>query len=69
VIGPSGAMRLLVATRPVDFRKGAEGLAALFREDRHTRAAQKAGFKPEQIVSLVLAGSAAFPRSRRLSCP
>jgi transposase len=32
VIGPSGAMRVLVATRPVDFRKGAEGLAALFRD-------------------------------------
>jgi transposase len=25
-------MRVLVATRPVDFRKGAEGLAALFRD-------------------------------------
>jgi hypothetical protein len=26
VIGPTGAVRVLVATRPVDFRKGAEGL-------------------------------------------
>jgi transposase len=33
VIGPTGAVRVLVATRPVDFRKGAEGLAALVRED------------------------------------
>lgn len=32
MIGPSGAVRVLVATRPVDFRKGAEGLAALVRE-------------------------------------
>jgi transposase len=32
VIGPSGAVRVMVATRPVDFRKGAEGLAALVRE-------------------------------------
>jgi transposase len=32
VIGPTGAVRVLVATRPVDFRKGAEGLAALVRE-------------------------------------
>jgi hypothetical protein len=32
VIGPSGAVRVLVATKPVDFRKGAEGLAALVRE-------------------------------------
>ena len=32
VIGPSGAVRVLVATRPVDFRKGAEGLAALVRD-------------------------------------
>lgn len=32
MIGPSGAVRVLVATRPVDFRKGAEGLAQLVRE-------------------------------------
>lgn len=32
MIGPSGAIRVLVATKPVDFRKGAEGLAALVRE-------------------------------------
>jgi transposase len=33
VIGPTGAVRVLVATKPVDFRKGAEGLAALVREE------------------------------------
>jgi len=33
VIGPTGAVRAMVATRPVDFRKGAEGLAALVREE------------------------------------
>jgi len=32
MIGPTGAVRVLVATRPVDFRKGAEGLAALVRD-------------------------------------
>jgi transposase len=32
VIGPSGNIRVMVATKPVDFRKGAEGLAALVRE-------------------------------------
>jgi len=32
MIGPSSAVRVLVATKPVDFRKGAEGLAALVRE-------------------------------------
>jgi transposase len=32
VIGPTGAVRVMVATQPVDFRKGAEGLAALVRE-------------------------------------
>jgi len=32
VIGLAGTVRVLVATRPVDFRKGAEGLAALVRE-------------------------------------
>jgi len=34
MIGPTGAVRVMVATRPVDFRKGAEGLAALVREMR-----------------------------------
>jgi transposase len=32
VIGPTGGVRVMMATRPVDFRKGAEGLAALVRE-------------------------------------
>jgi transposase len=32
MIIPSGAVRVLVATRPVDFRKGIEGLAAVVRE-------------------------------------
>ncbi len=32
MIGPSGTLRVMVATRPVDFRKGTDGLAALVRE-------------------------------------
>jgi transposase len=32
MIGPTGAVRVMVATRPVDFCKGAEGLAALVRD-------------------------------------
>ncbi len=32
MIGPTGAVKVMVATRPVDFRKGAERLAALVRE-------------------------------------
>ena len=32
VIGPTGAVRVMVATKLVDFRKGAEGLSALVRE-------------------------------------
>jgi transposase len=32
VIAPPGGARVLVATRPVDFRKGAEGLAALVKD-------------------------------------
>jgi transposase len=36
VIGPSGNVRVMVATKPVDFRKGAEGLAALVRETMRT---------------------------------
>lgn len=32
MIGPTGAVRVMVATSPVDFRRGAEGLAALVRE-------------------------------------
>jgi transposase len=36
LIGPSGNVRVLVAMKPVDFRKGAEGLAALVRETMRT---------------------------------
>jgi transposase len=32
VIGPAGTVRVMVATKPVDFRKGMEGLAAVVRE-------------------------------------
>lgn len=32
MIGPSGHVRVMVATKPVDFRKGAEGLAGLVRD-------------------------------------
>jgi transposase len=32
VIAPPGGARVLVATKPVDFRKGAEGLAALVKD-------------------------------------
>lgn len=32
MIGPSGAVRVMMATRPVDFRKGIDGLSALVRE-------------------------------------
>ncbi len=34
MIGPTGTVRVMMATRPVDFRKGADGLAALVRETR-----------------------------------
>ena len=36
MIGPSGTVRVLVATKPVDFRKGADGLAALVRDTMGT---------------------------------
>ncbi len=32
MIGPAGAVRVMMATRPVDFRKGVDGLAALVRD-------------------------------------
>ncbi len=32
MIGPTGTVRVMMATKPVDFRKGAEGLEALVRE-------------------------------------
>ncbi len=35
-IGPTGSVRVMMATRPVDFRKGADGLAALVRETMGT---------------------------------
>ena len=36
MIGATGAARVFVATRPVDFRKGADGLAALVRDMMQT---------------------------------
>ena len=36
MIGPTGAVRVMMATKPVDFRKGAEGLAALVRDGMKT---------------------------------
>ena len=36
MIGPTGAVRVMVATKAVDFRKGAEGLATLVRETMRT---------------------------------
>jgi transposase len=35
-LGPTGALRVMVATRPIDFRKGSDGLAALVREVMQT---------------------------------
>ncbi len=32
-VGPSGGVRVLIATKPVDFRKGANGLAALIKDE------------------------------------
>jgi transposase len=32
MIGPTGTVRVLMATKPIDFRKGADGLAALVRD-------------------------------------
>ena len=32
-IGPAGGVRVLMATKPVDFRKGANGLAALIKDE------------------------------------
>jgi transposase len=36
VIGPTGQVRVLVASKPVDFRKGMDGLAALVKEQLRT---------------------------------
>ena len=35
MIGPPGGVKVLIATTPVDFRKGMDGLAALVREELH----------------------------------
>lgn len=43
MIGPSGTVRVMVATKPVDFRKGMEGLAMLVRE--HMKADRKRRFQ------------------------
>jgi transposase len=36
VILPSGPVRVLIATKPVDFRKGMDGLAAFVKEELRT---------------------------------
>ena len=36
MIVPGSSLRVIVAVRPVDFRRGAEGLAALVRETMKT---------------------------------
>ena len=45
MIGPTGAVRVMVATKPVDFRKGAEGLAALVRETDGRRSVLRRGLR------------------------
>lgn len=35
MIAPTGQVRVLMATKPVDFRKGMDGLAALVKEQLH----------------------------------
>ena len=41
MIVPSGAVRVLVATQPMDFRKGMDGIAALVRERLVERSVQR----------------------------
>ena len=36
MILPSGPVRVLIATKPVDFRKGMDGLAAFVKEELRT---------------------------------
>ena len=48
MIGPSGTVRVMVATKPVDFRKGAEGLATLVQRAAIIRiAGQRPGVQHE----------------------
>ncbi|MCW2319031.1 hypothetical protein M2322_004600 [Rhodoblastus acidophilus] len=53
MIGPSGAVRVMVATKPVDFRKGAEGLATLVREAMAAihSAALSMSFAPSGLIA------------------
>ncbi|NNU35164.1 hypothetical protein G9X64_01295 [Rhizobium sophorae] len=37
MIFPSNRVRIMVATKPVDFRKGHDGLAALVKNELHSR--------------------------------
>jgi transposase len=46
VIALAGGVRVMVATRPVDFRKGAEGLAALVRARTARQWASSSRFSP-----------------------
>jgi hypothetical protein len=58
VIAVPVGVRVLVATKPVDFRRGAESLAALVREQlRHVAATEAAEDKKDPV------GGARAPRS------
>ena len=54
MIGPTGAVKVMVATKPVDFRKGAEGLTQIIKELQRHRFGRRAGSLPEDQLLLGL---------------
>jgi hypothetical protein len=70
MIGPSGAVRVMVATRPVDFRKGAEGLRG--GRYRGSEFARVNSFRPPGSMigssKRVDQGTNGSPSRRRAAC-
>jgi hypothetical protein len=46
---PAG-MQVMVATQPIDFRKGADGLMALVRESKIRVAGRFSSFAPKELT-------------------
>ena len=69
MIGPTGAVRVMVATKPVDFRKGAEGLAALVRETTPVPVVSTTGSRkaPNPVCSVTIAPTCQPPKIRPLN--
>ena len=71
MIRPSGAVRVMLATRPVDFRRGMDGLAALVRDAMGAAPLSGTVYvfrskRPDRVKLLVWDGSGLVLATKRL---